>query len=90
MSLKPDQYLTFRIAGDPEFSKGTYTGAYIYAWDGNGNFGRWAATIPQTTNWQIMNIRVGTMAGDWQGLQSPIPTPPPSRGRWPFRAGGGQ
>jgi hypothetical protein len=65
MSIAPEQYLTFRIAGDPEFVNGTYQTLFLYAWDANGNFGRWGSPVPLNTNWQIFNFRANTIAAPW-------------------------
>ncbi len=71
IAISPDQYITFRIAGDPQFANGSYTAIYVYAWDGNGYFGRWQSSIPQSTNWQIMNIKASTLGLTWDATTPP-------------------
>ena len=72
MSIASTQYITLRVAGDPEFTNATYQQLFIYAFDGNGNFGRWGAAIPTTTtNWQVFNIPVNTMGLPWNSPGAP-------------------
>lgn len=71
LSIKPDQYITFRIAGDPQFVNASYSDIYVYAWDGNGYFGRWKTSVPTTTNWQIMNIKASTLGLTWDAKTPP-------------------
>ena len=66
IAIAPTQYVTLRIAGDPAFTNATYQQLFIYAWDGNGNFGRWGAAVPTTTtNWQVFNLRANTVQAPW-------------------------
>ena len=50
------QYLSLRIAGNPQFTNASWQRFYLYTFDGSGNFGRWGAAFPTTTNWQIFNF----------------------------------
>ena len=45
IAISPTQYITLRIAGDPQYTNSTFNALYVYAWDGNGNFGRWGSII---------------------------------------------
>jgi hypothetical protein len=66
ISIASTQYVTLRVAGDPAFKSGTFNSLYIYAWDGNGNFGRWGGAVPTTTtNWQVFNFLASTVAAPW-------------------------
>ena len=69
--LKPEQYITIRVAGDPEYAKATFNTLFVYAFDGNGNFGRWGSPVPASTNWQIFNFRADTIAKPWNSLALP-------------------
>ena len=50
------QYVSLRIAGDPQFTNASWQRFYLYTFDGSGNFGRWGAAFPTTTNWQVFNF----------------------------------
>ncbi len=65
MAIYSTQYITLRIAGDPQFTNATYQQFFIYAYDGTGNFGRWGTAIPAGTNWQVVNIKVSSIAAPW-------------------------
>ena len=66
ISIAPTQYVTLRVAGDPAFTNATYQQLFIYAYDGNGNFGRWGGSVPTTTtNWQVFNLQANTISAPW-------------------------
>jgi hypothetical protein len=66
VSIDNNQYITLEIAGDPQFTNATYQMFFIYAFDENGNFGRWGASIPTVnTNWQVLNIAASSIAVPW-------------------------
>ncbi len=66
ISIAPTQYITVRVAGDPAFTNATYQQLFVYAWDGNGNFGRWGSAVPTTTtNWQVFNLLANTIQAPW-------------------------
>jgi hypothetical protein len=66
ISIAPTQYVILRVAGDPQFTNASYQQLFIYAWDGNGNFGRWGAAVPTTTtNWQVFNLLANTIQAPW-------------------------
>jgi hypothetical protein len=50
------QYLSLRIAGNPQFTNASWQRFYLYTFDGGGNFGRWGTAVPTTTNWQVCNF----------------------------------
>ena len=57
IAISPTQYITLRVAGDPQYTNASWQQLYVYAWDGNGNFGRWGSAVPSTTtNWQVFNF----------------------------------
>ncbi len=65
LTIAPTQYLTLRVAGDPQFTNATYQTLFLYAFDGSGNFGRWGSPVPTTTNWQVFNLRANTIQPPW-------------------------
>jgi hypothetical protein len=66
ISIDTNQYISMEIAGDPEFTNGTYAYFYIYVFATNGNFGRWGGAIPTAnTNWQVFNFPASTIAVPW-------------------------
>jgi hypothetical protein len=70
--ISPTQYITLRIAGDPQFTNASYQQIFIYAYDTNGDYGRWGSALPTTTtNWQVLNFLASTIAQPWDQ-----PTPP--------------
>jgi hypothetical protein len=71
MSIAPTQYVTFRIAGDPQFTNASWQMLYLYVFDGANNFGRWGGAIPTSTNWQIVNVRANTIEKPWNSTALP-------------------
>lgn len=72
IAISPTQYITLRIAGDPQFTNSTFNMLYVYAWDGSGNFGRWGSAVPTTTtNWQVFNFPASTVEVPWNSLGAP-------------------
>jgi hypothetical protein len=72
MSIRPDQYITFRVTGEPQFTNATYQTLYLYGYDGNGNFGRWGKPIPTTTtNWQVFNFQASASEVPWNSPGQP-------------------
>jgi len=66
LSIYSTQYVSFRVAGDPEFTNGTYQQVFVYAYDASGNFGRWGASIPTAnTNWQVLNLAASGITAPW-------------------------
>lgn len=75
ISIASNQYVTIEIAGDPQFTNGTYAYFYIYATDADGNFGRWGSPIPTVnTNWQVLNFVADTIAQPWNSTALPVMT----------------
>ncbi len=71
VAVGPSQYITLRLAGDPQFTNATYQMFFIYAYDSLGNFGRWGTTIPTSTNWQVFNIQANSIEKPWDSLALP-------------------
>jgi hypothetical protein len=72
IAISPSQYIALRVAGDPQYTNSTYNVLYVYAWDGNGNFGRWGAAVPTTTtNWQVLNLPASTVEKPWDSSALP-------------------
>jgi hypothetical protein len=72
MSIAPTQYITLRVAGDPQFTNATYQTLFVYAFDGAGNFGRWGAPIPTgNTNWQVFNFLASGIQAPWNSPALP-------------------
>ena len=71
MSIAPTQYLTFRVAGDPEFTNASWQTLYLYAYDGANNFGRWGNPVPTSTNWDIFNFVASSIQKPWDSPALP-------------------
>src|SRR5208282_273262 len=72
MAIAPTQYITLRVAGDPEFTNATYQQLFVYAFDGAGNFGRWGAPVPTgNTNWQVFNLLASGIQAPWNSPALP-------------------
>jgi hypothetical protein len=71
MTIALTQYITFRLAGDPQFTNSSWQQLYLYAYDGSGNFGRWGAPITTTTNWQIFNNLASSIEKPWDSTALP-------------------
>jgi hypothetical protein len=72
ISIAPSQYITLRVAGDPEFTNATYQTLFVYAYDGAGNFGRWGSPVPTaTTNWQVFNFLASGIQQPWNSPALP-------------------
>jgi hypothetical protein len=72
IAISPTQYITLRIAGDPQFTNASWQQIYVYAWDGNLNFGRWGSAVPTTTtNWQVFNFPVSSVEVPWNSPGTP-------------------
>ena len=72
IAISPTQYLSLRIAGDPQYTNSTFNMIYAYAWDGNGNFGRWGSAVPTTTtNWQVFNFPASSVEVPWNSPGAP-------------------
>ena len=56
LAIGTTQYLSLKIAGDPQFTNASWQRFYLYAFDGSGNFGRWGAAVPTKTNWQALSF----------------------------------
>jgi hypothetical protein len=70
--ISPTQYITLRIAGDPQFTNASYQQIFIYAFDGNGDAGRWGSLVPTTTtNWQVFNFLASTIQQTWDHVTPP-------------------
>jgi hypothetical protein len=69
--IGPEQYLSFRIKGDPAFLPADFKNLYLYAYDDAGNFGRWGAAIPTTDAWQIFNFAASTIEKPWNSTDLP-------------------
>lgn len=60
-----NQYLSFRLKGDPAFAVADFRNLYLYAYDTEGNFGRWGGPVPDSDAWQIVNYTAGTIEKPW-------------------------
>lgn len=65
LSILPEQYLSFRLRGDPAFGAADFRDLYLYAWDEDGNFGRWGSAVPITDEWTVQNYLASTIAQPW-------------------------
>jgi hypothetical protein len=72
IAISTTQYITLRVAGDPQYTNSTFNMLYVYAWDGNGNFGRWGSAVPTTTtNWQVFNFPASPIEVPWNSPAAP-------------------
>lgn len=71
LTIGPEQYLSFRVKGDPAFTAADFRNLYLYAHDVNGNFGRWGAAVPTTGNWQVFNFPASTVEKPWNSPELP-------------------
>jgi hypothetical protein len=71
MGITANQYLTWRISGDPELAKASFQTLFLYAFDAAGNFGRWGAPVPTSTNWQVINLAAGSIGKPWDSPSLP-------------------
>ncbi len=65
LTIASTQYLTLRISGDPQFTNASWQALYLYAHDGDGNFGRWSAPVPTKNNWQVFNFLASGIQQPW-------------------------
>lgn len=56
VAIGSGQYLTLRIKGDPAFAAVDFKNFYLYAYDEAGNFGRWGAPVPTSSDWELFNF----------------------------------
>ena len=72
IAISPSQYITLRIAGDPQYTNSTFNMLYVYVWDGNGKWGRWGSAVPTTTtNWQAFNFLASSIGLTWDTTGAP-------------------
>lgn len=65
------QYLSFRVKGDPAFATADFRNLYLYAYDADGNFGRWGGPVPDNSDWQIINYTAGNIEKPWDSPALP-------------------
>lgn len=58
MALTNTQYITLRIAGDPQFTNSSFRIVYVHLYDAAGNVARVGSLVPTTTNWCVLNMRL--------------------------------
>ncbi len=71
IAIGPEQYVSFRVKGDPAFRSADFRNLYLYAYDVNGYFGRWGAPVPTTDTWQVMNFVASTVEKPWDSFELP-------------------
>jgi hypothetical protein len=71
VSIAPTQYLTFRVRGDTAFATADFRNLYLYAYDEDGNFGRWGGPVPATDDWQVINYLASTIEKPWDAPELP-------------------
>ena len=71
LAITQNQFISFRIAGDPAFTNGNFRMIYIYAYDGAGNFGRWGSLVPLSTNWHVVNMKASGIKLPWNSTVLP-------------------
>jgi len=65
VSIAPEQYVTFRLRGDPAFSVSDYRDIFLYIYDAAGDFARWGMQVPVGDDWQIINFEGGAYQFPW-------------------------
>lgn len=71
LSIATTQYVTFRLRGDPVFAGADFRNLYLYAYDADGNFGRWGGATPTTDDWQIVNYAAADIQQPWDSPALP-------------------
>lgn len=71
MVIAPNQYITLRVAGDPQFTNATFQTLFLYVWDGENRWGRWGSQVPTSTNWQIFNYLASSVQKPWDSPALP-------------------
>lgn len=71
ISIGADQYVSFRIKGDPAFAAADFRDLYLYVYDVDGNFGRWGGPAPTSADWAVWNFRAGTIQKPWDSPNLP-------------------
>lgn len=71
VAVARNQYLSFRLKGDPAFAVADFRNLYLYAYDNEGNFGRWGGPVPDTDEWQIINYSAGAIEKPWDSPALP-------------------
>lgn len=70
VSITPEQYVTFRLRGDPAFSESDFKNIYLYVYDEWGDFVRWGTQVPLGDDWQVINFEGGTFEFPWNASGS--------------------
>jgi hypothetical protein len=71
IAIAPAQYVTFRLRGDEAFATSDFHYTYLYAYDADGNFGRWGALTPATDDWKVFNFLASTIEKPWNSTALP-------------------
>lgn len=71
IAIAPEQYVSFRVKGDPQFASADFRNLYLYAYDVNGYFGRWGAPVSLRDTWQVMNFVASTLEKPWDSTELP-------------------
>lgn len=64
-SLEPEQFISFRLKGDPAFESADFRNIYLYVYDDWGDFARWGTEIPIVDGWQVVNFGGGDYHFPW-------------------------
>lgn len=71
IAIAPGQYLSFRLKGDPAFAAADFRNLYLYAYDSDGNFGRWGSPVPNTDVWQPVNYLASSIELPYDSTKLP-------------------
>jgi hypothetical protein len=71
VAIGSDKYVTVLVKGDPAFAAADFRNFYLYAYDINGNFGRWGAPMSITTNWTYFNFLASGVEKPWDSPELP-------------------
>ena len=64
-SIEPEQYISFRLKGDPAFESADFRNIYLYVYDDWGDFARWGKQVPIVDGWQVINFSGGDFQFPW-------------------------
>jgi hypothetical protein len=67
IAIDDEQYITFRLRGDPAFSASDFRNLYLYVYDENEDFVRWGTATPIVEDWQIINFKGSDWHVPWNG-----------------------
>ena len=71
VAIAPNQYLTLRVSGDPQFTNASWQMLYVYVYEATDKFGRWGIPVSTKTNWQVINFAASGIEKPWDAAALP-------------------